>query len=152
MLFSWPAIISVTLEYSVDEVLLVTPDCSSGRKLLVISNVSSCFWTLSWVFRALSTLAWVVGSRSGISIANPSLGFLSLSEMEILHSTVLLDVVDVVSAMRVPTDALVLYVASMSRSESITSPLNLMELPSSILKSLLAMPNATKWKIPSLMS
>ena len=73
-----------------------------------------------------------------------SLGFLSLSVMAIPHSTVLL-AVDVVSEISVPTEALVLYNALISKLLSIMSPLNLMELPSCMEKSLFAIPSATKW-------
>ena len=76
-------------------------------------------------------------------IEKPSLGLRILSVMEMPHSTVRL-AVDVVSAISVPTEALVLYNALIFRSLSITSPLNLTELPFCMVKSLLAMPNATK--------
>ena len=133
---------SVTLEYSM-ELLLTIPDCSSGRKLLEIIRDRNCFWTLSSVLSALSTLDCTVGSRSGTAMENPSLGLLSLSVIDIPHSTVLLLDTEVVSAMRVDSDAFVVYSASMSSVLSIMSPLNFTELPSWIVKSLDANPRAT---------
>ena len=62
--------------------------------------------------------------------------------------TVLLAETVVVSASRVATEAFVEYIPLMSRSLSITSPLNLIELPSEMVKSLLAMSMALKWKLP----
>ena len=100
----------------------------------------NCFCILSSVLRALSTLDFTVGSMSGISMEKASLGFFNLSVMLIPQSTVLLVDTDEVSAMRVARDVLVLYVALMSRSLSIMSPLNFMELPSLMMKSLNASP------------
>ena len=107
MLLSWLASISVTFEYSIDE-LLTMPDCSSGRKLLDKISERNCFCTLSSVLKALSTLDLMVGSRSGISIEKLSRGLLICSVMLIPHSTVLLLATDVVSAISVESDALVL--------------------------------------------
>ena len=70
-------------------------------------------------------------------------GLLIFSVMLIPHSTVRLVATDVVSAIKVESDAFVLYRASMSSVLSIMSPLNLTELPSWISKSLLTRPMAT---------
>ena len=76
-------------------------------------------------------------------IENASLGLLILSVIFIPHSTVRLVATDVVSAIRVESEALVLYIASMLRLLSNMSPLKFTVLPSCITKSLLTRPRAT---------
>ena len=104
MLLSWFASISLTFEYSTLELLKI-PDCSSGRKLLEMIRDKNCFCTLSSVLSALSTLDLIIGSRSGISIENDNLGLRSFSLIEIPHSTGLLFVTDVVSAIKEDSEA-----------------------------------------------
>ena len=60
-------------------------------------NDRNCFCTLSSVLKALSTLDFIVGSRSGISMEKLSSGLLSLSFMLIPQSTVRLLAMEVVS-------------------------------------------------------
>ena len=68
--------------------------------------------------------------------------------MPIPQLTVFLVETEVVSEIKVATEAFVVYFPLILRSLSMTSPLNLMELPWERVKSFLAMFIALKWKLP----
>ena len=78
-------------------------------------------------------------------MAKVSSGALSLPAMFRPHSTNLRLDTEVVSVIRDPRLVLREYFASMSISVLRISPLNLIELPSSMEKSLARMPGSTNW-------
>ena len=132
MLFSCPAMMPVMLEYSMLEPpVVMMPDSSLGRKLFAMSRYRNCFIFLSSVFRALATRPSVPGSSCGISMSNLICGFRSLPVMSMRQSTCRRVVsAEAMPERRVEIEALVVYMPVTFRSESITSPLKRMLLPS----------------------